>query len=143
MAQQGIPAGQKVKMVILIVIILISLSFIVYRLIPKRYTYLATLVDVETGKVFRKKMKAGRIEFPIDSPYSKKKTAYRAHKCSECGAVFAYNPPPPPESPEEMPLLDYFMPKCPVCGSMDFGVPQIPEDQKFIQLEEEVIIVGE
>jgi len=87
-------------------------------------------------------MKAGRIEFPIVSPYSKKKTAYRAHKCGECGTVFAYNPPPPPESPEEIPPPDYFMPKCPVCGSIDLGIPQIPEDQKFIQLEEKVIIVG-
>jgi len=38
MAQGKIPAGQKVKMIVLILIILASLSFIVYRLLPKKYT---------------------------------------------------------------------------------------------------------
>lgn len=143
MAQGSVPAGQKIKMIILFVIILAALLFIVYRLMPKRYTYMATLVDVETKKVYQQKMKPGAAEFPMKSPYSKKKTAYRAFKCNECGAVFAFEPPPPPESLEEMPPPDYQMPKCPVCESVEFGTPQVPEGQKFIQLEEKVTIVGQ
>ena len=138
--------AKKVKAVVSIVIILIAAFLIVKQLRPQRYTHMQTLVDVEAGKVYQQKMVSGkRVEFPVQSPYSKGKNAYPAYECRECGAIFAYVPPPPPTSAEEMrtrgiPEVGY---RCPFDGSYNVTTPQIPEGEEFIPIEEEIPIVGE
>jgi len=143
--------GQKVKIVILTIIILACLGFIVKQLMPKKYTYSRVLIDVETGKVFKQNMVAGKpVEFPTMSPYSKKNTAYPAYKCNKCGTIFAFaevtpkmpEPGKEPTEPPPMPMGPEFnMPKCPKCGEMmEITVPEIPQGQDSIQVTGEILI---
>jgi hypothetical protein len=126
--------------VILILIILVAIGFVVKQSKPKQYTYKVTLVDTQAGKIFKKEMVAGKVpEYPADSPYSEGKNSYPVYECMEDGTIFAFVPVYS-EDPEAMDP-EASMPRCPVCGSFEITVPQIPEGQEAIDVEGEIQIV--
>ncbi|HIE43632.1 MAG TPA: hypothetical protein EYP78_02405 [Candidatus Omnitrophica bacterium] len=134
--------GQKAKVIILTIIILIAVGFIVKQLMPKKYVYTRILVDVEAKKIFKKSFVAGhRYEFPVESPYSKGKNAYPAYQCREDGTVFAFVPVII-ETPEEVPIdPEATVPRCPTDGSTNVTIPEIPEGEEFITVDQESIEV--
>ena len=109
-------AQSKAPLIILIIIILVALSFIVKQAIPKKYYYTADLKCESCGEVFQQKIASGTT-FPVKCPKCRKKTAYRAIKCLDCGEIFTIHP----TRPGEMPHPEMEMPKCPKCGSMNLG----------------------
>ena len=128
----------KVVAVILILIILGAIGFIVKRTVPQTPTSTMILVDVQEKKIFKKPVKMGRtINFPVESPYSRSKTAYPVYKCMKCGEIFAFLPyePKGPEDPIAM-NPDLAIPKCPKCGSMEVIVPEIPEGKEYIDVQQ-------
>ncbi len=132
---------QKLAQIGLIVVIVVALGFVVKQLKPKPYTYERILVDVQASKVFSQKMVVGQaFEFPADSPFSEGKNAYPVYKCMKDGTVFAFEEPSfSPDAPPANP--DAMMPKCPVCGSMEITMPELPEGQKSMDVPGPVTIV--
>ncbi|MCD6408111.1 hypothetical protein J7L87_03570 [bacterium] len=129
---------EKVLPVILILIILGAIGFIVKRAVPQKPTYTMVLVDVQAKKIFKKPVKVGTtINYPVESPYSKSKTAYPVYKCMKCGEIFAFVPyvPKGPEDPNAM-NPELMMPKCPKCGAIEVVVPEIPEGKEYIDVQQ-------
>lgn len=134
---------EKVLPVILVLIILGAIGFIVKRAAPQKPTYTVVLVDTQAKKIFKKTLKAGTIvNYPVESPYSKSKTAYPVYKCMKCGEIFAFVPYVP-KGPEDMNAMnpDFMMPKCPKCGSIEVIVPEIPEGKTYIDIQQTEISV--
>ncbi len=123
----------KGKIVVLVLVILLAVGFIVKQAMPKKYTYEAVLLDTEAKVLYKTKLPAG-VKFPVKSPYSGKKTAYPAYRCTKDGTIFPYIPPPPPKEGEEIPP-EYGIPRCPKDGSLDVEVPRLPEGKTFIKLK--------
>ncbi len=132
---------QKLIQVGLIVVILIALGFVVKQLKPKPYTYERILVDTVANKVFSQTITVGQaMEMPAASPFSEGKNAYPAYKCLKDGTIFAFEEPAvsqdaPPVNP------DLMTPKCPVCGSTEVTIPELPEGQKSMDVPGPVQIV--
>ncbi|MBN1445766.1 MAG: hypothetical protein JW957_06640 [Candidatus Omnitrophica bacterium] len=129
---------QKLAQIGLIVVIIVALGFVVKQLKPKQYGgYERMMVDVVANKVFITKVKAGEVlEFPTTSPYSEGKNAYPVLKCMKDGTIFAYDEPKPVPTGEgaaDLPPVEA-VPVCPVCGSNEIGLVEMPEGQKVMDV---------
>jgi hypothetical protein len=134
---------QKVVGVVAAILIVVAVIAIVVQLRPERYTYNQTLIDTEAKTIFRQEFTAGEaVEFPIESPFSDGRNAYPVYQCNQDGTIFAYIPYTlGPEEEEAPPPPEMMMPKCPVCGSIDVIVPEIPEGQDSIKVDQDEIPV--
>jgi len=131
------------KKIIGIIIIIICVILVLKISVSKKNTYIRTLVDVETKKIYQHKLKANKIpKFPVKSPYSGRNTSYPVYQCNVCKTVFAFIEVFPKTKEEEIKIpFEFTFPKCPKCGSVEIIIPVIPKEQKFIQLNEEIPIV--
>lgn len=132
---------EKLGPVILVIIILAALGFIFKQAAPKKPSYTMVLVDVKAKKIFKQKLTVGsQLTYPVKSPYSGENTAYPVYKCTKDGTIFAYVPYIP-KGPDDMAAMnpDLMMPKCPKCGAIEVTVPEIPEEKKEIDVNQEEI----
>jgi len=145
--------ANKGKVVGLIVVILIAVGFMIQRAMKSNKggtveTYTQILVDVKANKVFAKPVKIGaegpleKVEFPASSPYSEGQNAYPAYQCSKCQTIFAmYAKPIAQGAAPNMTSGMASMPKCPSCGSAEFGMAKLPEGQTSMDVPGPVKIV--
>lgn len=133
---------QKVVGIVAAVLIIVAVIAIVAQLKPETYKYDRTLIDTEAKTVFQQEFTAGEsVEFPVESPFSGGMNAYPVYQCNQDGTVFAYIPFT--GDPEEGPPPDMMEPKCPVCGGIDVTVPEIPEGQDSVEVDQDEIPVVE
>lgn len=132
---------QKLAQVGLIVVILVALGLVAKSVKPKPYTYEKLLVDVQANKVFLQKVVVGQnLEIPTSSPFSEGKNAYPVYKCMKDNTIFAFEEPafsPDAQSADSAVMI----PKCPVCGSMEIDIPDLPAGQQSIDVPGPVQIV--
>jgi len=139
--------NQKVKGIILVVVILVALGFVAKNLTRPAdqaiKVYEEVLVDVAANKVFLQELDITKVDaFPIESPYSEGKNAYPALQCESDGTICAHRVSrTAPDTEVTDPGQVAGPPKCPVCGNILMSKPQLPEGVKEMDVEGPVKIV--
>ena len=121
----------KMKAIVLIVVIVLSLAFITKRLIPKKYTYMADVMCDSCDAVYQTKIVSGQ-RFPIKCKECGIKSAYRAYRCRDCEHIFIIKPVVRKKGEMPTPGMEMEMYKCPKCSSMNIGsvTPPKPKPEK-------------
>jgi DNA-directed RNA polymerase subunit RPC12/RpoP len=130
-----------VILVLLIGVIAAASYLAVKRSKPKEegmgYTAVLMCSDPQCGKQFEGRIIAGQAP-PFVCKYCGKKTAYRAVRCLNCGAVFPYIVHEDPTRPESEEVVTQ---ECPECGNRSFEIvptkAELKEAEKKKKKEEE------
>jgi len=120
----------KVKIILLVAVIIIALSFFLKRLKqPATYSVESTVfVDPQANKAFLLVMPAGEsLKYPIQSPLTGG-DAYPAYRCTKDGTIFGV-------------ANSNVTPKCPVCGSTEVVIPEIPSGKDNMDVPNPVHII--
>lgn len=124
-----------ISLVLSVTVVVLALWFITKQFQkdeePKILAKELILVDAQVNKIFVWTLPATQeFEFPIPSPFTQKDTAYPAYKCLKCGAIFGTEG-----------YISKELPVCPVCGSREISIPEIPQGQKDMDIPGPVKIV--
>jgi len=146
MTNGGGRMANKLKVVVLVVIILAALGLIMKQMKSNPQisaTYEKTLVDVSANKVFIANLKtAEKPVFPMESPFSTGKNAYPAIYCEKDKTVFALDSKPLPEGTDPMKVdPELMLPRCPICGAPVIDEPVLPQGQKSMDVPGPVQII--